>query len=1319
MTLYDGQLKSDIGSSPDISDVRREQSEKAEIGGIKRRKSNGDCPYCSKKINSHLNRHINLVHLKIGLMTCQFCSRKFGQKRDYDKHLAAYHHHQLAERMKNDNTLEVNKLENVNLNLGMVTSKMTGNSEKGNQSLDNITSKIHQSLEITDKETTQTKFSLEKDKVGKSIDSFPFNKDEEKSKNNPDQESEENGNQFGLFQRSSSESDIDLQNQIENEILARLQLQTIKKEIDFKLLTGNGAHFQPAVDQIQHKRNSFEESILPSTPIDKVNHGDLSDCQTNDAVILEKDREHYASENSSELKDGFSCTICHQKFVYKRKCEYHLSKVHRIKEREVVEKSIAKVTFTPVLKRRKRFDCHLCSLSFDNKKKLEIHLSIHQDQPDNPSNENQTLSCNAEEFLDIDEMNLLQKMDETIGTVHAHSSQSNQSIQIEQVERNIPENISPKDDFESFNQKCLSEKSPFVGPKRRKLIPSKSTLHISQLNNNSNTDLIKTTRVFEEEKKSPEKIKEQKNSRYQIREMNLIKSIPIIKKQTNAKPSPIVNNLTQSNSIPIIKTQTDYVPMIDNSTKIKSSPIQTKSTPTINSLTQIKSIPIIENDRGKVTALCPEHQPLLDEILSRKVVIKLRLSLRGKPQNPKTVKKCDLDKENNMNKVSKNRSANSHLREEKNLSLTLPSKSVKTTIGSSQITTDLSNSVQLSPDSVKDSSTVFSEVFKESKVYKTKKTKCDSKTSDETKPKMAKLDLPKPQKLLLWCTKCQKSFLTPHQFKNHLATVHWKHDHEQKVYDQKVEAKLEQNTFEVNRKIEKSKISNLTEIPIPDTDPVENNLEKADGSDPLVEETKYEAKSKIKPKMKKNKKPTNPQVLGIEESIVTNTLSEEEEDPEVKSFSNEGQKGSLKKSEKRFGCKICCLTFQTRKLLKSHAHQMHSNNVSSDDVTDKERKVFNCHFCPEIFQGKKHLLVHKLKEHPKLKKKRMKRLREAKFLCTFCDQSFIKRLHLKKHTLQDHSNGCFEAKENVDTIGDIPTDQAMNFQDPELSSNLQEDLNIEESKSGLNIDNLKEGGFKVDDKSIKSPVKVKTPGNVLEENSQKNKSEETLEVKELSHRDICSVVFSGEAELKRHNLEFHIKREEVGPQVTSISQRSDKNFVCSFCNKSYKYKALLMKHMQVCNGKEMQPHRKTEVEEIPVVSQAQHLQASQSELMCHICDKVYSRRDTVLAHIKEVHDQILDFECQECGKKFISKSKLSIHVKLAHSERELQCKFCLKKFTYNYRLVRHLLERHGNEQMDNPLAIQSNNQMAVQSSHEQSIQWLHHQEAIQVTNMLS
>ncbi len=85
MTLCDGQLKSDIGSSPDISDVKREQSEKkAELGGIKRRRSYGDCPYCSKKMNSNLKRHINLVHLKIGFVTCQFCSRKFGQSRGVD-----------------------------------------------------------------------------------------------------------------------------------------------------------------------------------------------------------------------------------------------------------------------------------------------------------------------------------------------------------------------------------------------------------------------------------------------------------------------------------------------------------------------------------------------------------------------------------------------------------------------------------------------------------------------------------------------------------------------------------------------------------------------------------------------------------------------------------------------------------------------------------------------------------------------------------------------------------------------------------------------------------------------------------------------------------------------------------------------------------------------------------------------------------------------------------------------------------------------------------------------------------------------------------
>ena len=1240
--MFDGPFKSDIGSSdlPKENESRQEKSEKALIGRTKGRKSVGDCPYCSKKINNQLKRHINLVHLKVGFMTCKFCSRKFGQKRDYLRHMAAAH----PLEMKNQSSENV-KPENI-------TSEMTGSPEnpvKMNQSLDNIAIRV-----------TQKKFVPETNKEKRSIDSLPFNKDERRGKANPDQVLERNVNHLGLIEtpRCSSVSEIDQQNQIENDILARLQLQVIKKEIDLELLTGNGVHSQLA-DQIQNKDDSFEKSTVPSNPIDKVNP-DLN-CPTklmfnehiDSQVFLDKDDKQTGVDNSPGLKKGFNCTICHQKFIYKRKCEYHLSKVHRIKERETVEKCIAQVTFTPNPRKRKRFDCNSCSLSFNAKKALErhqmeSHVSSHQtDDADLLSYENQE---NMEEILDIDEMNLLQKMDETIGTIHAESSQTNLFSQIGQKIK-VSENIPSNDNFESLSLPSnKTEKIPPVeakpGPKRRKIMTCNPILLTPQLNNNSKTGLEATHAFEEKEMKRPERNKF-KNSRFKIKKMTQAKSIPITENPIQAKSIPITENPIQAKSIPITE-----------------NPIQTKSIPIIKIPNQIRSIPIVENGLGKVTAQCPEDQPLLDEILSRKVVIQLRLSLRGKPR---TSKGMQLPKKTvpglheeplEKTKVSNSNPSNSLLREDLNLGLNSASKSVKATNESSQTTPVLDSLVESSSESVKDSNKVLSKVSTESKASKTKKLKreMDSKTSEEIMPKIAKLDLRKPKKLVLWCTKCQKSFSAPHQLQNHLTTEHWKQDQEQSICKQKIEENLVKKKPEVNSKIEDSKKSDPVKIQFQNTNSAGKTVSSLDTireSNSLTAETKPGAKSK----MEKSRKPEKrSEMLEAENRFDIKTLSceelltdETEKNPHMKGDTNEDQKlptETYRMSEKSlFGCEICLETFQSKKLLKRHANKMHSENAQSDDAKEK---VFSCDFCPESFRRKKQLIAHKSEVHPKVK--RDKRLRAANFRCTFCDESFTKLLHLKKHTLQVHSNldGHFEAKDNADPIAFNMSNQAKTFSDPQLPSNVQDCLNIEDSKEGLSFDDNFKKDLEVHDHSNQSQEKDKICEKVLEETQ---KSETYQEVEELIQCTLCWVTFANEAELNRHNLEFHIKREEVERQLKLISQESYQNFTCSFCHKGYKYEAYLIKHREICNGHEKRPPSHAEVEEIPVTSQAQHLSASQNELMCHICDKVYSRRDTVLAHIKEVHEQIFDFECNQCGKKFISNSKLRRHVKQMHSER--------------------------------------------------------------------
>ena len=95
----------------------------------------------------------------------------------------------------------------------------------------------------------------------------------------------------------------------------------------------------------------------------------------------------------------------------------------------------------------------------------------------------------------------------------------------------------------------------------------------------------------------------------------------------------------------------------------------------------------------------------------------------------------------------------------------------------------------------------------------------------------------------------------------------------------------------------------------------------------------------------------------------------------------------------------------------------------------------------------------------------------------------------------------------------------------------------------------------------------------------------------------------------------------------------------------------------------------------------QRLHTGEKSYECGVCERKFARKDTLDMHTKRVHmGEKLEYRslaekrflCSECGKKFVSNSKLKEHMRVHTNEKPFQCTYCEKKFTSGSTLTKHI-----------------------------------------------
>ena len=77
---------------------------------------------------------------------------------------------------------------------------------------------------------------------------------------------------------------------------------------------------------------------------------------------------------------------------------------------------------------------------------------------------------------------------------------------------------------------------------------------------------------------------------------------------------------------------------------------------------------------------------------------------------------------------------------------------------------------------------------------------------------------------------------------------------------------------------------------------------------------------------------------------------------------------------------------------------------------------------------------------------------------------------------------------------------------------------------------------------------------------------------------------------------------------------------------------------------------------------------------CHLCEKDYKWRSSLDKHLKGCHGEA-QFECQSCSKAFRYKTCLEKHVATKHNLKEFMCDLCGAKYSSKWGLTRHCRAR--------------------------------------------
>uniref|UniRef100_A0A1B0C805 C2H2-type domain-containing protein n=1 Tax=Lutzomyia longipalpis TaxID=7200 RepID=A0A1B0C805_LUTLO len=173
---------------------------------------------------------------------------------------------------------------------------------------------------------------------------------------------------------------------------------------------------------------------------------------------------------------------------------------------------------------------------------------------------------------------------------------------------------------------------------------------------------------------------------------------------------------------------------------------------------------------------------------------------------------------------------------------------------------------------------------------------------------------------------------------------------------------------------------------------------------------------------------------------------------------------------------------------------------------------------------------------------------------------------------------------------------------------------------------------------------------------------EIQEVREKTHK--CP--HCDKAYYRRDHLKGHL-----------VTHTGERDYICDECHKGFPTQNRLWRHEQIHTQKKRSCYVCWKTFKT-LLGLREHMVKHETIFKCEECGKKYCTKSVYEKHMKS-HSDVLEFQCLKCPKKYKDRSNLRNHMKCAHTKcNAFTCEVCEKTFRWKCSLDRHM-EKHSND----------------------------------------